>query len=108
MILFEKINEIYYSENKAILDFLSRPIIYIDETKGEQKPKKDKINKKLNRKNSKIRINLYVDGDLYRTEYILNYDGLNENITNLIYKEENIENKNKLINCLKTHLKGIE
>ena len=105
MILFEKINEIYYSENKSILDFLSRPIIYIDEKKEEEKPR---INRRFERRPTQIRILHYVDGDLYKTAYKLNYDDLNENITRLIVNDENSENKNKLINSLKERLKGVE
>ena len=118
MILFELINKIYL-ENKSILNFLSRSIIYLKD------PKEIKINplndidtnlsfeiydereeKKVDEK-KEIEIQHYFKGDLYKTAYKLDSNILSEKIVNLILHPGNTNIQKKLICLLKNHLKGV-
>ena len=122
MILFELINKIYL-ENKDILNFLSRPIIYINgnKEKDQEKTEKelndtrtnesidiyDEIEEKKVDEKKDIDILQYFEGELYKTAYKLNTDILSEKIVNLILHPEKTKTQKKLIKILKTHLKGV-
>ena len=121
MIKFELINKIQL-ENKPILNFLSRPIIYFKKKKIGNKSEK-KMNdvetnisldisnivegKKIDEK-KEIDFNKYFEGELYKTAYRLDTNVLNEQITNLILKPDKTQNQKKLIKLLKYHLEGVE
>ena len=121
MIKFELINKIQL-ENKPILNFLSRPIIYFKNNKIESKSK-NKMNdvetnisldisdiveeKKIDEK-KEIDFNQYFEGELYKTAYKLDTNVLNEQITNLILNPDKTPNQKKLIKLLKGHLKGVK
>ena len=124
MILFELVNKIYL-QNKSILNFLSRPIIYINgdkekettrnninDTKTEESleieitNKKKFEDKKIDEKKD-INIMEYFEGDLYKTAYKLEYSVLNEKITNLVLHPGKTNFQKKLISILKNHLKGV-
>ena len=49
----------------------------------------------------------YFEGDLYKTAYKLDYNALNEKITNLILHPGKTNFQKKLISMLKKHLKGV-
>ena len=119
MFLFEAINKAYL-ENKNILNFLSRPIIYLKGKLRRRKSKniindhntnasfeineeaKDKIEEKKD-----IQILEYFEGDIYKTAYKLVPNILSNKITNLILQPGKTNNQKKLISCLKDHLKGV-
>ena len=121
MIKFELINKIQL-ENKPILNFLSRPIIYFKNNKIKSKSK-NKMNdvktnisldisdiveeKKIDEK-KEIDFNQYFEGELYKTAYKLDTNVLNEQITNLILKPDKTPNQKKLIKLLKAHLEGVK
>ena len=127
MILFELINQIYL-ENKTILNFMSKPIIYykknikeINEDKKDNKSKKNLNDKKTNTsldlgdeldekkidEKKDIDIMQYFEGGLHEKAYQLNTNILSEKITNLILHPNKTFTQKKLIYCLKNHLKGI-
>ena len=112
-------------ENKSILNFLSRPIIYINGDKLKEKTKNDindtktevsfeledvderKIQEKKIDEKKDINVMEYFEGDLYKTAYKLEYNTLNEKITNLILQPGKTNFQKKLISLLKNHLKGV-
>ena len=117
MILFEYINKISLN-NKSIINFLSRPIIYINGDKKEKNPEfsfndiiteksseinegenKEKTNKKLKRGNSQ-----YIKDELYKSAYRLNSDKLVNKITRLVDKEPKTKEEENIIECLKDQL----
>ena len=117
MILFEYINKISLN-NKSIINFLSRPIIYINGDKKEKNPdfsfndivteksseinegeNKEKTNKKLKRGNSQ-----YIKDELYKSAYRLDSDKLVNKITRLVDKEPKTKEEEKIIECLKDQL----
>jgi hypothetical protein len=117
MILFEYINKISLN-NKSIINFLSRPIIYINGDKKEKNPdfsfndivteksseinegeNKEKTNKKLKRGNSQ-----YIKDELYKSAYRLNSDKLVNKITRLVDKVPKTKEEEKIIECLKDQL----
>ena len=117
MILFEYINKISLN-NKSIINFLSRPIIYINGDKKEKNPEfsfndiiteksseinegenKEKKNKKLKRGNSQ-----YIKDELYKSAYRLDSDKLVNKITRLVDKEPKTKEEEKIIECLKDQL----
>ena len=118
MILFEIINKIYL-ENKNIINFLSRPIIYLNETKLEEKPKIDlseididiSNNEKENIKNQKSAdfkmIEYLKDDNIYKTAYIFDSNNLTNKIEKLIIAPNKTESQKKLIYFLKKHLNGV-
>ena len=119
MILFEMINKIYL-ENKSVINFLSRPIIYLNE-ENEDKMKNPDINssfesydeeKRTNEKKlgkSYFRSLLYLQGgDFYKSAYRFKPDSLSRNIEKLIINGGQTEIKNKIIYYLKKHLKGVK
>ena len=120
MILFELINNIYL-DNKDILQFLSRPIIYFENNNKKEKSefgnKNDIANasleiyeeieeKKIDEKN-KLDIEQYFEGELYKNAYKLNSNILSEKIVNLILHPDKTKTQKKLIYYLKKHLKGV-
>ena len=120
MILFELINNIYL-DNKDILQFLSRPIIYFENNNKKEKSefgnKNDIANasleiyeeieeKKIDEK-KKLDIEQYFEGELYKNAYKLNSNILSEKIVNLILHPDKTKNQKKLIYYLKKHLKGV-
>ena len=117
MILFEYINKISLN-NKSIINFLSRPIIYINGDKKEKNPEfsfndivteksseinegenKEKTNKKLKRGNSQ-----YIKDELYKSAYRLDSDKLVNKITRLVDKVPKTKEEEKIIECLKDQL----
>ena len=119
MILFEMINKIYL-ENKSIINFLSRPIIYLNED-NEDNLKNPDVNssfesydeyKRINDKKlgkNEYRTLLYLQGgDFYKSAYRFKPDNLSKNIEKLILKEGQTKIKQKIIYYLKKHLKGIK
>ena len=126
MILFEKINQIYL-ENKTILNFLSKPIIYNKDIKKSNEDKEDKkfeqafndkrteasldigdeINEKKIDEKKEIDVIRYFEGGLYEKASKLNTTVLSEKITNLILHPDKTNTQKKLIYCLKNYLKGI-
>ena len=116
MIKFELINKIQL-ENKPILNFLSRPIIYFKNkkigNKSEKKMNDVETNTSLDisdtiEEKKEIDFNQYFEGELYKTAYRLDTNVLNEQITNLILKPDKTPNQKKLIKLLKGHLKGVK
>ena len=83
-LLFDSINKIYL-ENPFIIDFLSRPLIYMNE-KEEKKIKKD----------------------FYEDSNELNFDILFERILKLYHKSEKTKIDQNLIFSLKQQLKEIK
>jgi hypothetical protein len=123
MILFELINQIYL-ENKTILKFLSKPIIYYKDNKEIKEDKKskekyndkiantsldigDEINEKKIDEKKDLDIKQYFEGGLYKKAYNLDTTVLSEKITNLILHPDKTNTQKKLIYCLKNYLKGI-
>ena len=120
MILFELINNIYL-DNKDILQFLSRPIIYFENNNKKEKSEignnNDMANisleiygeideKKIDEK-KKLDIEQYFEGELYKYAYKLNSNILSEKIVNLILHPDKTKTQKKLIYYLKKHLKGV-
>ena len=120
MILFELINNIYL-DNKDILQFLSRPIIYFENNNKKEKSEignnNDMANisleiygeideKKIDEK-KKLDIEQYFEGELYKNAYKLNSNILSEKIVNLILHPDKTKTQKKLIYYLKKHLKGV-
>ena len=122
MILFEIINKINL-ENKNIINFLSRPIIYLSEKKENDNDNDDEpkdinleeietfttsydvdIGKKEEKKDDNN--NLKKD-DLYKSAYRLNSVKLIEKTEDLVFNEQKTKNQEKLIKLLKKHLKGV-
>ena len=121
MILFELINKIYL-ENKTILNFLSRPIIYLKDPQEQEKEKNnidindiktdasfelydEKDEQKIDEK-KEIDIKEYFEGDLYKTAYKLETNALSEKIANLVLHPGKTSTQKKIIKALKNHLKG--
>ena len=121
MILFELINKIYL-ENKTILNFLSRPIIYLKDPQEQEKEKNnidlndiktdasfelydEKDEQKIDEK-KEIDIKEYFEGDLYKTSYKLETNALSEKIANLVLHPGKTSTQKKIIKALKNHLKG--
>ena len=106
---------------------MSRPIIYLNkEQKKENKENKENeegINKNFNlddlttfssyeidlpnmEENKDEQANLKAD-ELYKSAYRLNPDKLTEKIEGLVLNTERNKNQDKLLKCLKKHLKGV-
>ena len=126
MILFEIINKINL-ENKNIINFLSRPIIYLSEKKENEKENEndnDDEPKDINleeietfttsydvdignKEEKKDDNNNLKKDDLYKSAYRLNSDKLIEKTEDLVFNEQKTKNQEKLIKLLKKHLKGV-
>jgi len=132
MILFEYYIEIYL-ENESIINFLSRPIIYLtkekkkleniigdlkvedlnfDDIKNTEKENKDKKSEEIEEKqkggeqNNKI-ILQYSVNDLYKSAYKLNSPELERQIIYLNSKPNKTDAEKKIIDFLKKQLKYI-
>ena len=132
MILFEYYIEIYL-ENESIINFLSRPIIYLtkekknldniigdlkvedlnfDNIKNTEKENKDKKSEEKEEKqkggeqNNKI-ILQYSVNDLYKSAYKLNSPELERQIIYLNSKPNKTDAEKKIIDFLKKQLKNI-
>jgi len=130
MILFEIINEIQL-ENKNIINFLSRPVIYLNGPKNIKKKHKNELNDKatnfsieiqdigeiddIEQKKIEEKMNMdpieilkeYVEDETYRTAYKLNPVILTKKIGKLLQKQDKTDTETKLISYLKKQLKGI-
>ena len=115
MILYEKIYSIYL-ENKEIINFLSRPIIYLN-NKKEKKPNIETNEIRTNATSENSGANEKQDSEEkkyiklkpgeYKTEYILNSKELNKAIENLVLNPNKTENQKELIKFVKKQLKGV-
>ena len=123
MILFDMINKINL-ENKTIINFLSRPILYLNEEKEEEERKNDidlnestidsftnDHNGQQGKKiigNPQLQNVQYIKGDgFYKTSYKLNPDKLQTKIGELFLKQSSSKTRDKLIYYLKKQLKGV-
>ena len=131
VILFEMINKIYL-ENKSIINFLSRPIIYIndEEEKEEKEEKQQKQQNNINNKDTDIsydsfemeeknqekilgrneaRTLLYLQGgDYYKSAYRFKTESLSNKIEQLIINNGQTNTRKKIIYYLKKHLEGVK
>ena len=116
MFLFQSINRIYL-ENKTIINFLSSPIIYLDEEKCEEKNKyeQNKINiSKISQIND-IESSEEGDSNNIRNSKIEQYnrvkkiksDKLNKKIAELVMKNNKTKPETRLINYLEGILEGL-
>jgi len=125
MILFEIINKVQL-ENKNIINFLSRPIIYLNDFEEKKKESKNEINDKAtnfsidiedlqDQKKIDEKMNMdplevlreYAEDETYKTAYKLNSDILTKNIGKLLKKTDKTNTEIKLIYYLKKQLEGI-
>jgi hypothetical protein len=116
MFLFQSINRIYL-ENKTIINFLSSPIIYLDEEKCEEKNKyeQNKINiSKISQIND-VESSEEGDSNNIRNSKIEQYnsvkkiksDKLNKKIAELVMKNNKTKPETRLINYLERRLEGL-
>ena len=122
MFLLELTNKIYL-ENKTIISFLTRPIIYLNEEEEKSgflddiktdttieledyKKKKEEEEKKAKENGGGENLRRGM-GEIYKSAYKLNSDILSRKIKNLIRAIDKTETDNKIINILKEHLKGV-
>ena len=124
-ILLEIINNIQL-ENKNIIDFLSRPIIYLNNGKERNKNSENEINdtatnasieideeeieqKKIDEKMKMppIEVLKQFNSDNYKSAYHLNSDILSQKIEKLLKKEHKTRAEMKLLIYLKKQLKGV-
>ena len=114
MILFDIINQVYL-ENKSIINFLSRPIIYLnpeEEKKAEGKKneidiKDFDINTIKEGKEEKIEKDEKVEEEFYKPAYKLDSNKLFINIKKLVQKPEKTKFEQKIISLLEEQLKGV-
>ena len=125
MILFEIINEIQL-ENKNIINFLSRPIIYLKDIKDRKKKYKNDLNnnatnfsidiedieeqRKIEEKMNMDPIEIlkeYTEDEAYKTAYKLNPYFLTKKIEQLLKKQDKTNTEIKLLSYLKNQLKGM-
>ena len=123
MLLLRLINKIYL-ENNNIIDFLTRPIINLNN--GKKGNKTDTIlndaqtnnsmnleifckkeEKKINEKKH-VDATQYFEGDLYKSAYKLNSDILYENIENLILYPDKTNAQKELISLLKIRFNQVD
>ena len=99
MLLFDSINKIYL-ENKNIINFLSRPIIYLNksEEKGEE------IEEVEDEQSKKERI---VEKEFYEYSYKMDSKDLINEMKNLCKKPNKSDNEKDIILFLKKKLKGV-
>ena len=113
MFLFQSINRIYL-ENKTIINFLSSPIIYLDEEKCEEKNKYEQNKSKISQIND-IESSEEGDSNNIRNSKIEQYnrvkkiksDKLNKKIAELVMKNNKTKPETRLINCLERRLEGL-
>ena len=115
MLLFDSINQIYL-ENKSIINFLSRPIIYLNKSEEKQKEGKDKVKKEeeieereeleevqKNKEEEEI-----IEKEFYKYSYKLDSDDLFKRIKRLVEKPDKSDIEKKIIFFLKKQLNEVE
>ena len=122
MILFELINKIYL-ENKTVVNFLSRPIIYIKDLKEINQNSENEINyletnisNEMNDKIQKEKIDekdpvevlKYFKDELYKSAYRLDSTKLSEKISKLVINPKKTKVDELLIDLLLKQFKGIK
>jgi len=116
MFLFQSINRIYL-ENKTIINFLSSPIIYLDEEKCEEKNKyeQNKIDMSKISQINDIESSEEGDSNNLRNSKVEQYnrvkkiksDKLNKKIAELVMKNNKTKPETRLINYLERRLEGL-
>ena len=121
MFIFELINNIK-PEKKEIYDFLSRPIIYLNQNKPEEKSKIDldsvitndsntlkgsSIKEEENYNKIELKKLNYLKDEIYKTAYKLNTNDLTNSINILKQKKNQTESNKNLYNYLNNRLKGV-
>ena len=107
MLLFDSINQLYL-ENKSIINFLSRPIIYLNkdeekENKKEKEREEEEIKEiKEDKKEEEI-----VEKEFYKYSYKLDSEDLFKRIQKLAKKPDKTDIEKKIIYFLKKKLKGV-
>ena len=101
MLLFDSINKIYL-ENKSIINFLSRTIIYLE--KREEKEKEEEIEEL---EDAYRKEELIVEKEFYKYSYKLDLKDLINGIQNLCKKPDKSDNEKDIIFFLKKKLKGV-
>ena len=110
MFLFEYINKIYL-ENKTIVNFLSRPIIYLNEEKKEKEQEKIiKYELSLNGTKDSSEINdeePNSSDEKYRTSYKLKSNILEKRIGKLAMMINKTKTDERLVKLLEKRLEGV-
>jgi hypothetical protein len=100
MLLFDSINKIYL-ENKSIINFLSRPIIYLNKSEEKEEEEIEEI-EEVHSKEERI-----VEKGFYEYTYKLNSEDLINELKKLFEKPEKSDNEKNIIFLLKKKLKGV-
>ena len=120
MILFEIINKIYL-ENENIINFLSRPIIYLNDENENKIQEIEKSKNYINISSSGNEIEIitskkdineveklqYHPKELYISAYKLNINLLSKNIEDISLNPNKTKVEENIIHYLKEHFKGI-
>ena len=120
MFIFELINKIK-PEKKKIYDFLSRPIIYLNQNKKEEKSTLDlssvitnetdtiegSTDNKVNNNKIEFKNSNYLKDELYKSAYRLNANDLRTSINILTQKKNQTESNKNLFIILNEQLKGV-
>ena len=116
MFLFQSINRIYL-ENKTIINFLSSPIIYLDEEKCEEKNKYEQNKIDMSKISQINDVESSEEGDSnnlrntrveqYKRVKELKSDKLNKKIIELLMKNNKTKPETRLINYLERRLEGL-
>ena len=116
MFLFQSINRIYL-ENKTIVNFLSSPIIYLDEEKCEEKNKYEQRKINISKISEINDVESSEEGDSnnlrnskveqYKRVKELKSDKLNKKIRELLMKNNKTKPETRLINYLERRLEGL-
>ena len=117
MLLFDSINKIYL-ENKSIINFLSRPIIYLNKSeKKEKETEKETEKEKEKETETEDEIEeieeihdkeeLIVEKEFYKYSYKLDSEVLINELTHLCEKPGKSDNEKDIISSLKKKLKGV-
>ena len=109
MLLFDSINKIYL-ENKSIINFLSRPIIYLNkseekETETETETEEEEEIEEIEEVHDKEE--LIVEKEFYKYSYKLDSKVLIHELNNLCQKPGKSNNEKDIIFSLKKKLKGV-
>ena len=120
MYLFEMINNIYL-ENKNIVNFLSRPIVYLNDNEEEDEEKKEKDSKndmdiieiessfeKNEEEKNEVKVIKFTKDDLYKSAYRFKPDVLTKKIQQLFVNRQKTKVDKKLIYYLDKHLKNVQ
>ena len=100
MLLFDSINKIYL-ENKSIINFLSRPIIYLNKSEEKEEEEIEEI-EEVHSKEERI-----VEKGFYEYTYKLNSEDLINELKKLFEKPDKSDNEKNIIFFLKKKLKGV-